>query len=67
MSNPSDDIDPVADETLIIVGLMLLQEMLFMSNYPDDVKAKMKERVGMLIAKIQRRYSNVDAYGNPYD
>jgi len=59
--------DAIIDETMIIVGLMLLQEMLFMSNYPDEVKKELVERSTKLIERIQKnRNSGYDAYGNPY-
>jgi len=64
MSNLSDDI---ADETMVVLGLLLLRELLFMSNYPDEVKKQLNERAHRLIDKIrERREAGFDFYGNPY-
>jgi len=45
----------VIDDTLCIVGLLLLQDLLFMSNYPDDLKEAVRKRTAEVIANIQAR------------
>lgn len=69
MSSPNGD--EILDETLIVMGLMLLGELITKSGYPTEVQLEIKTAAGRLVEHIQaeRRRANdtkYDAYGNPY-
>lgn len=41
-----------SDNTLIVVGLLLLKDLLFMSNYPEEQQTAMAKRIDKLIEDI---------------
>lgn len=43
----------VLNETVVILGLLVLQEMLFMSKYPEEVQKPLRSRVELLLARYQ--------------
>ena len=56
-----------ADNTIIVLGLTLLESLLPISGYPEDVRKAMVERIRAIVEDIQRPPPAVDAYGNPYE
>lgn len=47
------------DDTIVVAGLLLMREMLWMSSYPEDVRDGLRRRIDILISNIQGRTVNV--------
>lgn len=45
----------VIDNTLCIMGLLMLKDLLFMSRYDPELKVAISKRVDEVIANIQAR------------
>lgn len=45
----------VLDDTIVLVGLLLMRETLFKSGYPADVIVELQDRLQMLIRTYTRK------------
>lgn len=55
MEESQSHADSIVDDTLILVGLLLAQSLLFKSGYPADVMQELEDRLALLIKQYTKK------------